>query len=30
MQLEDRLIRDADHGAAMPAPDDGWIAALVH
>lgn len=23
MQLEHRLIRDADHGAAMPAPDDG-------
>jgi hypothetical protein len=27
MQLEHRLVRDADHGAPMPAPDDGWIAA---
>ncbi len=27
MQLEHWLIRDADHGAAMPAPDDDWTAA---
>ena len=27
MQLTDWLIRDADPGAGMPAPGDGWIAA---
>ena len=29
MRLEHWLIRDADHGTGMPAPDDDWVAATA-